>query len=384
MKRRSLLMAAGALTFQGLSACSSSKTALRVHYLQDSIPVQLVQQFQQQLAMPVSLEFTPIAQLAALYTQLQQWQTPPKQASRWQPLPRSPQHLTADLVTLGDFWLAPAIQQQLIQPLPLETLDQWQQLASIWQQLVRRDRQGLPDPAGEIWAAPYRWGTLMMVYQIEAFEKLGWMPSDWSDLTRSEVQHHLSLPDHARVVIGLALKQLGRSFNQATPPAQLDTQLRRLHQQVKFYSADAYLQPLLLKDIWLAVGWSMDILPLLEGDRRFAAVIPASGTLLTADGWVRPASASPVSIEEPSPTLATQWIDFCWQADAALQLSLLSSGTSPMFIGNSRMPDSLQSNSLKLPEAAILQQSEFLQPLSQATTAQYQRLWNSVRQNTVL
>ncbi|NJN87640.1 MAG: extracellular solute-binding protein [Leptolyngbyaceae cyanobacterium SL_7_1] len=386
MKRRSLLIGAGALALgQGLTGCRASTTALRVQYLQNSMPVQLVQRFEQQLTSPINLDFIPIGQLATLFEQLQQWHQTPIQATRtfWQPLPRSPQH-PADLVTLGDYWLKPAIQQQLIQPLPLEQSQGWQRLAPRWQQLVRRNPQGEPDLNGEIWAAPYRWGTLALVYQVEAFERLGWTPTQWSDLNRPEVQQQLSLPDDARVVIGLALKQLGRSINTPTPPSSLAAQLRQLHQQVKFYSSDAYLQPLLLKDTWLAVGWSTDILPVLESDRRFAAVIPSEGTVLTADLWVHPTgSSSTTNGLSPSTSIASEWIEFCWSEAAALELSLLSAGLSPALTSaSSQLPTSLQANSLKRPEDTVLQQSEFLQPLSRAATERYQRLWSAIRQET--
>lgn len=65
----------------------------------------------------------------------------------------------ADVVTLGDSWLTPAIQRRLIQPISsAETYRWWQRLPRRWQQLVRRDNKtGLPSESGEIWGCPYRW-----------------------------------------------------------------------------------------------------------------------------------------------------------------------------------------------------------------------------------
>lgn len=69
-------------------------------------------------------------------------------------------------------------------------------------------------------------------------------------------------------------------------------ELKTLNQQVKFYDSRNYLQPLILGDTWLAVGWSTDIIPLIERYHNIKAVIPLSGTSLWADIWVKPRNQS--------------------------------------------------------------------------------------------
>lgn len=221
----------------------------------------------------------------------------------------------------------------------------------------------------------------MIAYQPEKFKSLGWIPKDWSDLWRPELKGHLSLPDSPRTVIGLALKKLGQSAHLqdlATVPS-LTSELQALHQQVKFYSSDAYLQPLSLGDTWATVGWSNEILPTIERDRTLAALIPATGTLLTADLWVHPVTAQPNPARS---ALLLKWINFCWQPKIATQISLLSSAASPVFKGGQRLeiPPSLQQKPLLLPPAAVLQRSEFLLPLTTASSEQYLRQWLTMRQ----
>jgi putative spermidine/putrescine transport system substrate-binding protein len=189
------------------------------------------------------------------------------------------------------------------------------------------------------------------------------------------------LLDSPRSVIGLTLKRLGKSFNSEnlSDVADLKPTLQALHQQVKFYSSDAYLEPLLLGDTWAAIGWSTDVLPVVKSDRRIAAVVPTAGTVLSADLWVRPATA--VQPENPTRALTTQWIDFWWQPEIATQLSVLGSAVSPL-LGNDRaeLPKALQDNLLRLPPAAVIDRSEFLLPLSAATVEQFRDLWVAVRQ----
>lgn len=390
IKRRSLLAGAGALVLgQLLAGCNSrGNAALRVRLLEGSVPVQLLRAFQRDLEQQPALDFLPRSQLSDLYDLLQTWKQSEGEPDRpgWrEQIPffnqnRQPENI-ADLITLGDYWLAPAIRQELIQPLQLEDLPEWEKLPARWQDLVRRDRQGQPNSQGELWAAPYRWGSAVIAYRVEEFEELGWTPTDWQDLWRPELKGHVSLLDSPRAVIGVASKKLGQSFNPTDLGEALQAELRALHQQVKFYSSDSYLQPLMLGDTWIALGWSTDVLPVVERDRRIAAIVPETGTILTADTWVRPAAARSVTSTDSELTLVEQWINFCWQRQNAISLSLLGSAASPVLtaLNRSELPDPIQQNNVLLPTAEILEQSEFLEPLSEEAIAQYRRLWTEVR-----
>jgi putative spermidine/putrescine transport system substrate-binding protein len=387
--RRTFLAAATLAVSQFLFSCSQTRSsASQVRLLKGSVPAQILKEFQRQVEKATDLNFLQSEQLVDLYKLLETWKqqqtvSEPEPSGFFVPFKNRPVPV-ADLVTLGDFWLAPAIQQGLIRPLDLEV--QWELLAPEWLTLVKRDRQGQPDPKGEIWAAPYRWGTLMIAYQPEKFKSLGWIPKDWSDLWRPELKGHLSLPNSPRTVISLALKKLGQSVHlqDLTTVSSLEAELKALHQQVKFYSSDAYLQPLSLGDTWVAIGWSNEILPTIERDRTLAALVPVTGTLLTADLWVHPATAQP---DPGQSALLLKWINFCWQPKIATQLSLLSSAASPLFKGgknqggqNAEIPLALQQKPLLLPPADVLQRSEFLLPLTATTSEQYRRQWIAMRQ----
>ncbi|NJL21250.1 MAG: extracellular solute-binding protein [Leptolyngbyaceae cyanobacterium SM1_3_5] len=281
MNRRSLLLGMGSVSIAALlSSCDRpTDSTLRVQLLKDSLPPQLLGKFQQQVNAKIAVNSK--AQIADLFKLLQTAQQPQGRGL----LGRSPG--AADLVSLGDSWLDAAIAQNLIQPLDLQDSDAWQSLPQRWRDLVQRNSQ--------IWAAPYRWGTLMIVYRRDAFDRLDWKIEDWADLWRSPLQGKLGLIDSPRVAIGATLKKLGQSFNSENLSSvpNLEAELRSLHQQARFYSSEAYLQPLLLGQIWAAIGWSFEILPILERNYKLGAVIPPSGTLLNADLWVRPQARSP-------------------------------------------------------------------------------------------
>lgn len=307
------------------------------------------------------------------------WQHNPKahdeqEWTRFIPFRQSQTFPVADLVTLGDYWLTTAIERKLIQAIETEQLKQWSGLDSRWRELVTRNEQGVPDPQGKVWAAPYRWGSTVIVYDREKFKKLGWIPQDWSDLWRSELRSRISVLDQPREIIGLVLKKLGKSYNTenlATVP-DLEKELQTFNQQVKIYSSNTYLEPLILGDTWLAVGWSSDLIPVLARYPQLSVVIPRSGTSIWADLWVSPK-------ETAKDGLSSQWIDFCLQPNIARQIALLTKTNSPVAtnIGTADIQESL--GGLFLNSQEVFAKGEFLLPLSPEATKQYEALFAKIK-----
>ncbi len=381
MNRRDLIKAGTIALLQLLAGCNSKGKMLQVQLLKGSIPAQLLAQFEANLKQPADLEFTPVEQLVAAFDLLKLWHQPKAETSNspWQlpaiPFINSPAPEVADLVTLGDFWLTDAIAQKLIQPLEITDLPQWEKLPQRWRELVRRNEQGFLDPRGKIWAAPYRWGNTVVAYNRNKFKSLGWTPTNWSDLWREELRGRISLPNQPREVIGLSLKKLGYSYNttnlQQVPG--LEKQLNALHQQVKFYSSDRYMEPLILGDTWLAVGPSTDVIPVIQRHQEIAAIVPRSGSAIWVDVWVSPTKSS------ADRRLAQQWIDFCLLPQSQKQISILSKALSPIEVAIN--PADIQEGlrSLLLVEAATFAQSEFLLPLPKETMQQYESVWQAMK-----
>lgn len=376
--RRSVLLGLAAGLAQFAVGCNrQDPNALTLEVLDKSIPAALWAKFRQETSPKSVAKLSTHEQLKDLFALLQQWQIPASGGSKKGSPP--------DLVMLGDYWLAKAIEWNLIQPIDPSSVWEWQKLSKTpiaWQALVQRDRSGKLDPKGSIWALPYRWGSTAIAYRTDKLEELGWTPKDWSDLWNPQLQGRISLPDSPRQVIGLTLKKLGHSYNTLAPGqiSQLESQLATLNRQVKLYSSDAYLQPLILKDTWVAVGSSTEILNLMQYNRDITAVVPASGTSLWAELWVRPANATTAASSSSRP-LWVEWVDFCWKSNNASQLSILTRAASPILTGFSlsQLPDALQANPLLLPDSPVLEKSEFLNPLPNAAIEQYRQIWTKMR-----
>ncbi|CAI9106431.1 OLC1v1005584C1 [Oldenlandia corymbosa var. corymbosa] len=308
----------------------------------------------------------------------------------------------ADLITVGDSWLSFLIKEGLIDPMEgVEKQDWFQDLADEWKGYLRRSDDGKLDPQGRVWAAPYRWGSLVIAYKKSKFEKHKLDPiEDWADLWRPELTGKISMVDSPREIVGAVLKYMGASYNTHDITSQVSggktallENLLLLTKQVRLFDSEYYLKAFAIGDVWVAVGWSTDILPAAKRMSNVSVVVPKSGASLWADLWAIPAT-SKLQVAEfggrvrgPSPLVA-QWIEFCLQ-DARAQSFKEETipGASPnAFKGTMEEPSSLRKGRPKLetnliagvPPPEILARCEFLEPLPEETLADYRWLIDQI------
>ncbi|HEY9690443.1 MAG TPA: ABC transporter substrate-binding protein, partial [Coleofasciculaceae cyanobacterium] len=154
--------------------------------------------------------------------------------------------------------------------------------------------------------------------------------------------------------------------------------LAALNAQTLIYGAQDYIQPVLLGDAWVAVGWSNDLVTALGRQRSLKAVVPRSGTALWADLWVRPAKA-----DRNSEALAALWAGLAWQPSIARDLAGWVDAAPAAWLEGDRTAMTPQvQRELLLPSPEVLCRCEFIQPLAAASIAQYQALWMAMRQPT--
>lgn len=307
--------------------------------------------------------------------------------------------VASDIVSVGDSWLSFAIKNAIIEPVRgVEEQDWFKGLSDKWKVYLRRNHEGEIDPEGEIWAAPYRWGSMVIAYKKSKFQKHKLAPiEDWADLWRPELAGRISMVDSPREVVGSVLKYMGASYNTKNIDLQVpggknavQQNLALLGKQVRLFDSMYYLKTFSMGDAWVAVGWSSDVLPIAKRMSNVAVVVPKSGTSLWADLWAIPAATKLETnqiggrIRGPSP-LIHQWIEFCLQAARALPFKQeVIPGATPSAIENSviEVPKELTKGKPKLdtnliagvPPPEILTKCEFLEPLPDATLSDYKLL----------
>ena len=389
MHRRSFLVTLGSLAIgSGLTSCQDRDSqVLRLLALKSSIPSQLLGEFSRSIQPTIAkVELAGEGQFQEIFTQLQEWHKTGTAEAKGFKVPLVPSARSAEyipnLVSLGDAWLTTAIQEKLIQPIETNHLTNWSKLDSRWRELAQRDDRGNNSSTGQVWGVPYRWGTTVIIYRRDKFAAANIpVPTDWADLWNPKLRQRISLLDRSREVIGLTLKKLGYSYNSPDliSVTKLKAELEQLHQQVKFYSSDNYLQPLIMGDTWAAVGWSGDAIDLVQKNPNIGAIVPRSGTAIFADLWVQPSSPNQQETIARD-KLTQQWIDYCLRPKVSNQISLLTSTPSPLLTSMKSgeiLPD-IRENSLILPARNILDKSEFIYPLSAVSKAQYDRQWQEI------
>jgi putative spermidine/putrescine transport system substrate-binding protein len=364
--------------------------------LKSALPPQLLSEFSKSIQPITSkVELAGEGQFKEILTQLQEWYKTGKAESKGLKIPLLPPSKSAEfipnLVTIGDAWLSKAIQEKVIQPIDPQSLTNWAKLEPRWRELAQRDDRGNSSTTGQIWGVPYRWGTTVIIYRRDRLEEANIpIPKDWADLWNPQLKQRISLLDRSREVIGLTLKKLGYSYNipDLDRVTALKPALAQLHQQAKFYSAENYLQPLVMGDTWVAVGWSSDAIDLIQKNPNIGAIVPSSGTAIFADLWVQPALSPKLSSTERQAAndknrlkLTQQWLDYCLQPKVSNQISIFTTTTAPLLTSlkdDQIFPD-IQRNSLTLPAKSILDRSEFIYPISAQSQQQYSKLWREIR-----
>jgi putative spermidine/putrescine transport system substrate-binding protein len=402
MQRRSFLVTIGSLAVgTGLSSCQSQdRSILRLVALKNSLPQQLLSAFSKSIQSNPKVELVGESQFKEILTQLQEWSKTGKADAKGLKIPFVPPAKGAayipNLVSISDAWLATAIAEKSIQPIDTTELTNWVKLEPRWHELAQRDDRGNRSNSGQIWGVPYRWGTTVIIYRRDKLAEHNIpIPKDWQDLWNPQLRQRISLLDRSREVIGLTLKKLGITYNSTDldKVTNLKSELQKLHQQARFYSAENYLQPLVMGDTWVAVGWSLDAIELIQKHPNIGAIVPASGTAISADLWVRPALSNKLSSAERLAAcsdsrlkLDRQWLDYCLQPQFSNQISLYTSGTAPLLtsLQPSEISPEIQKNSLILPPKAVLDKSEFIYPLAASSQQQFDRLWQEIRQVKVI
>ncbi len=402
MQRRSFLVTIGSLALgTGLTSCQSQdRSILRLLALKNSLPQQLLSEFSRSFeSNKPKVELAAESQFTEILTQLQEWYKTGQADAKGLKIPFVPPAKGAayipNLVSISDAWLATAIAEKSIQPIETKELTNWDKLETRWHELAQRDDRGNWSQTGQIWGVPFRWGTTVIIYRRDKLTEHHLpLPQDWQDLWNPQLRQRISLLDRSREVIGLTLKKLGESYNapELAKITNLKSELQKLHQQVKFYGAENYLQPLVMGDTWVAVGGSLDAIELIQKNPNIGAIVPTSGTAISADLWVRPALSTKLSSTERLAAsnadrlkLERQWLDYCLQPQFSNQISLYTAGTAPLLtsLKASEIPPDIQKNSLILPPKAVLDKSEFIYPLSPSSKQQFDRLWQEIRQTKV-
>eukprot|EP01024_Parvocaulis_polyphysoides_P028886 TRINITY_DN26066_c2_g2_i2.p1 TRINITY_DN26066_c2_g2~~TRINITY_DN26066_c2_g2_i2.p1 ORF type:complete len:302 (-),score=33.14 TRINITY_DN26066_c2_g2_i2:193-1098(-) len=275
----------------------------------------------------------------------------------------------ADLVSMGDQWLQIAKQNQLITPFTQNIVNDISKSVvnyPLWSNIMKFDG----DEA--VWGIPYRWGCMFLAVNSQRTSKvLGGPLNDWGDLLNPKFKQKLVLPTSPQILLEVAAKTLNLGFNPSVQKLQqnkkqLKDRVKQLIDQTLLVSDRDGVRSILCGDAWIVLGSSDDLIVVADRGKQIELVAPRSGTLLWCDLW-----CLPYGVQSPNPLTQT-WINFGLQPDRVSQRKGIRRGGSPLLLTQffSSEDQSFNDGYLKrnlgyFPPKNVLEQSEFLLPLTQ-------------------
>jgi spermidine/putrescine transport system substrate-binding protein len=265
----------------------------------------------------------------------------------------------------SDYAVALMHAKHYLQPLDVTRIDDLETL------LPNLAKVGVID--GKRYSVPITWGTTGLLYNSD---KISVPPTDWAYLwdNKEKLTRKFTLLDDPREVLGMTLHRLGYSQN-TTDLGQLEQaykQLQALKPHLANFTTDAWREPLLAGDLWMAMAYSTDASDLIKENPQIRYVIPPSGTNLWVDTMVIPVTA-------PNPKSAYAWINYVTNPERAAQLTEKLGYVPTTQAAIDLLPEAVRQDPIKFPPAAILAKCETMQTLPEAVTAKIEQYWTQIK-----
>jgi spermidine/putrescine transport system substrate-binding protein len=226
---------------------------------------------------------------------------------------------------------------------------------------------------GKRYSVPLTWGTTGLLYNRK---KLPQGIADLGDLwtNKDRLTRKMTLLDDPREVFGLALHQLGFSQNTSdrVQIQQAYDRLQALKPHLASFTTDAWRDPLVAGDIWIAMAYSTDATDLIKENPDIQYLIPPSGTNLWVDTMVIPVTA-------PNPQLAYTWMNYVLNPDRADGITQRLGYVPTTQASIDRLSTALRQDPIRFPSSAILAKCETMQTLSEEATALVEKLWTQLK-----
>jgi len=267
-----------------------------------------------------------------------------------------------DLIFPSDYMVEVLIEEGLLQPIPREAIPN---IAHIDQRFL-----SLPADPENKYAVPYLWGTtgigVNTRYVTEEVDS-------WDVLWDPKYRGRIAMLNDAREVFAVALKRLGYSLN-SRDLAELQAARDLLIQQkplVLTYDSDNTKNLLVSEEVWLAHGYSGDVLMAAEENPNIVYVVPKEGGSMWMDMMAIPRTARNVEG-------ALKLIDFLLRPDISARLSEAIWYPSPNRTSwELTSPEIMEDPSIH-PPAEVLDKLEWLEDLGDLAPV-VDRLWTEVK-----
>jgi spermidine/putrescine-binding protein len=235
--------------------------------------------------------------------------------------------------------------------------------------------QNVPYDPGNVYCAPYQWGTTGIGYLEGEVEP----PTSWSAIFEpdpaSPAYGRMTMVDDAREAFAAALAYLGYNIN-TTDEGQLQEArdlLIKAKAGLSGYDSDTYNDLVASGENLLAHGWNGDFLVARDENEKIAYVLPQEGGVVFVDNMCIPASAT------PEQKLAGEiFINFVLRPEIGAMVSEYLYYATPNKAAEAHLPADFLSDPIIYPSAEVMSRLQYLEPVGEAESL-YQRLWDEVK-----
>ena len=197
--------------------------------------------------------------------------------------------------------------------------------------------------------------------------------ASWEMLFDKNYKSRISMLDDMRYGIIPALVKLGYDIN-TTNPSELEKVKNLMIEQkslVKAYSSDTYIDLIKSGEVWLACGYSIDILQIAHTNPKIQYVLPEEGSARAIESMCIPAGSK-------RKYTAEVFINYILTPEVHAKISNYSFATCPNKAAMAFINPDIKNNKSIYPDSLVLSRLHFLRDVGNSTKL-YDNCWNEIK-----
>ena len=264
-----------------------------------------------------------------------------------------------DVVIPSDYMISRMIEEDMLEPLNFDNIPNFEDIDPA---LKNPDY----DPEN-LYSVPYMWGLLGIIYNTSMVEET---PTSWDIMFDENYSGQILMFNNSRDAIGIALKQLGYSYN-TTDENQIKEAVDLLIQQkplVQSYVMDDIFEKMQSGSAAIGAYYYGDFLTMQEVNPDLAFCLPEEGTNLYVDAMCIPKNAE-------NKENAEIFINYMCSTAAGLKNCEEIWYSSPLLSVREELDPEVSGDPYAYPDESILSKCESFKNLPAETLALYDSEW---------
>lgn len=267
-----------------------------------------------------------------------------------------------DLTVASDYFIQPMAKQGIIEPLDLNNIPNIKNLSG---DFVNKEH----DP-GNKYSIPYMGNTVSLAYNPDNIKT---PITSFEDLWNPELKSQIVMVDDQRFILGMVLKTLGYSGNDADPAhlEEAKQKMLKLMPNIKAFDSDSPKTMMINGEVNIAFVWGAEIALAQREKPQIKTVLPKEGLMLTFDNFVIPAGAKHKKTAEA-------FVNFLLEPEISAEIAKSFPYINPNLEARKLIDKATLDNIAIYPPAEEMKRVESLMDIGDAVKL-YDRAWSEVK-----